>query len=144
MSLKVEIQKSKDVSRWVEYKDHETGEVLAEFDIRGISYKPYRVALERVNNQIASKGFEPSQAVVGDKLYHELLLEACACHLIKDWKYVTFVENGEEVEKSYTPENATKLLNLGNLGIVIWAFIKENAERIQAEEDANRDDVLGK
>jgi len=43
MALKAEIQKSKNVSLWKEYKDAE-GNVLAEFKIRGEAYKPYRVA----------------------------------------------------------------------------------------------------
>ena len=27
-----------------------------------------------------------------DKLYHELLLEAAACHLVADWKGVVYIE----------------------------------------------------
>ena len=55
MALKAEIQKSKNVSLWKEYKDAE-GNVLAEFKIRGEAYKPYRVALERAQNQVYQKG----------------------------------------------------------------------------------------
>ena len=54
MALEVNIQRNKDVSLWREYKDEE-GNVLAEFKIRGIGYKPYQVALERANNQITAK-----------------------------------------------------------------------------------------
>ncbi|EKA74249.1 hypothetical protein ACINWC692_A0038, partial [Acinetobacter baumannii WC-692] len=47
------------------------------------------------------------------KLYHELLMDACAAHLIEDWKGVVFAEivDGKTVEseKPYTPENASKL-----------------------------------
>ena len=143
MALKVAIQKSKDVSLWKEYKDAE-GNVLAEFKIRGDAYKPYRVALERAQNQVSSKGYNVSTAGAEDKLYHELLLEAAACHLIAEWKGVFFAEDGKEVETPYSPENATKLLNMGDIGVLIWAFVKTNAEKIQAEADQAKADALGK
>ncbi len=123
MALKVSIQTSKTVSKWREYVDGD-GNVLAEFKIRGIAYKPYQVALERANNQITSKGYDVSKASKDDKLYHELLLEAAACHLIEDWKGVVFeekIDGGEvvETEPEYSPENAVKLLNMGDIGISI-------------------------
>ncbi|MDH2638209.1 hypothetical protein QDR35_06310 [Acinetobacter baumannii] len=148
MALKVTIQTSKTVSKWREYTDTE-GNVLAEFKIRGSGYKPYQVALERANNQITSKGFDVSKAGKDDKLYHELLLEAAACHLIEDWKGVIFEEmkdGGEviETEPEYSPENATKLLNMGDIGISIWLYVKQEAEDIQKEADAFRNEVVGK
>jgi len=143
MTLVVEIEKSKETSLWKEYKDAE-GNVLARFKIRGEAYKPYRVALERAQNQVASKGYVVSTASGEDKLYHELLLEAAACHLIEDWDGVSFRENGKETEQPYTPENATKLLNMGDVGVAIWAFVKSNAEQIQLEADAVKADTLGK
>lgn len=111
MALKVAIQQSKEVALWKEYKDGE-GNVLAEFKIRGSDYKAYRVAVERANNQVTSKGYNVSTANNDDKLYHELLLEAAACHLVADWKGVVFVENDKEFEPECSPENATKLFNI--------------------------------
>ncbi|MFH7808777.1 MULTISPECIES: hypothetical protein [unclassified Acinetobacter] len=143
MTLVVEIEKSKETSLWKEYKDAE-GNVLARFKIRGESYKPYRVALERAQNQVASKGYVVSTASGEDKLYHELLLEAAACHLIEDWDGVSFRENGKETEQPCTPENATKLLNMGDIGVAIWAFVKAHAEKIQLEADQVKSDTLGK
>ncbi|MDH1406206.1 hypothetical protein [Acinetobacter johnsonii] len=143
MALRVAIQQSKEVSLWKEYKDTE-GNVLAEFKIRGEGYKPFRVALERANNQVTSKGYNVSTAGKEDKLYHELLLEAAACHLIADWKGVVFVEDGKEIEPSCTPENATKLFNMGDIGVAIWAFVKSHAEQIQAEADKVQAETLGK
>lgn len=148
MALKVSIQTSKTVSKWREYVDGD-GNVLAEFKIRGIAYKPYQVALERANNQITSKGYDVSKASKDDKLYHELLLEAAACHLIEDWKGVVFEEmkdGGEvvETEPEYSPENATKLLNMGDIGISIWLYVKQEAEDIQKEADSYKDEVVGK
>ncbi|MFW1959176.1 hypothetical protein [Acinetobacter johnsonii] len=143
MALKVAIQQSKEVSLWKEYKDAE-GNILAEFKIRGEGYKPFRVALERANNQVTSKGYNVSTASKEDKLYHELLLEAAACHLIADWKGVVFVEDGKEIEPSCTPENATKLFNMGDIGVAIWAFVKSHAEQIQAEADKVQAETLGK
>lgn len=143
MALKVAIQQSKEVALWKEYKDAE-GNILAEFKIRGEGYKPFRVALERANNQVASKGYNVSTAGKEDKLYHELLLEAAACHLIADWKGVVFVEDGKEIEPSCTPENATKLFNMGDIGVAIWAFVKSHAEQIQAEAGKVQAETLGK
>lgn len=143
MALKVAIQQSKEVTLWKEYKDSE-GNVLAEFKIRGSDYKAYRVAIERAQNQLSSKGYDVATAGSDDKLYHELLLEAAACHLVADWKGVVFVEDGKEIEPECTPENATKLFNMGDIGVAIWAFVKAQADQIQAEANSYRDEVLGK
>lgn len=143
MALKVAIQQSKEVALWKEYKDSE-GNVLAEFKIRGSDYKAYRVAVERAQNQLSSKGFDVATASNEDKLYHELLLEAAACHLVADWKGVVFVENDKEFEPTYSPENATKLFNMGDIGVAIWAFVKAQAGQIQTEANSYRDEVLGK
>lgn len=143
MALKVAIQKSKEVALWKEYKDTD-GNVLAEFKIRGDGYKPFRVANERAQNQVASKGYNVSTASAEDKLYHELLLEAAACHLIADWKGVVFVEDGKEIEPPCTPENATKLFNMGDIGLAIWVFVKANAEKIQIDADTAQAEIMGK
>lgn len=148
MALEVNIQTNKDVSLWRGFKDKE-GNVLAEFKVRGIGFKPYQVALERANNQITSKGFDVKNASKEDKLYHELVLEAAACHLIEDWKGVVFIEkdeNGESIrtEPGYDSENAVKLLGMGDVGVSIWLFIKSEAEKIQLEADAYKVDVVGK
>ena len=144
MSLIVGLNKSKQISKWCEYKDAE-GNVLAEIKVRGISYKPYQVAVERAQNQISSKGFDVDTATTNDKLFHELLLDAAACHLIEDWKGIAVPdENGEPKDFIYTTENAKKLLNEGDIGPVIWLFVKSNAEEIQREADGIKADVLGK
>lgn len=143
MVLKVAIQKSKEVSLWKEYKDTE-GNVLAEFKIRGDGYKPFRVAMERAQNQVVSKGYNVSTASKKDKLYGELLLESAACHLIEDWKGVVFVEGGQDVEQPFTPENATTLFNMGDIGYAIWMFVKSHAEQIQADADRVQVETVGK
>lgn len=148
MALEVNIQTNKDVSLWREYKDAD-GKVLAEFKVRGIGYKPYQVALERANHQITSKGFDVKSVAKGDKLYHELVLEAAACHLIEDWKGVVFLEanpEGEAIrsEPSYDHDHAINLLGMGDVGLSIWLFIKSEAEQIQAEADAYKVEIVGK
>lgn len=144
MSLIVGLNKSKQISKWCEYKDAD-GNVLAEIKVRGISYKPYQVAVERAQNQISSKGFDVDTATTNDKLFHELLLDAAACHLIEDWKGIAVPdENGEPKDFIYTTENAKKLLNEGDIGPVIWLFVKTNAEQIQREADEVKAETLGK
>ena len=144
MSLIVGLNKSKQISKWCEYKDAD-GEVLAKIKVRGISYKPYQVAVERAQNQIAQKGFDVDTASANDKLFHELLLDAAACHLIEDWDGIAVPDaNGEPRDFIYTTENAKKLLNEGDIGPVIWLFVKTNAEQIQREADEVKAETLGK
>lgn len=145
MALKVGIVRSSDVSKWCTF---ETAGGQAEFKIRGIGYKPFQVALEKAGNQISSKGYDVMAKDENGKLYHELLLDAAGAHLIEDWKGVVFAEvEGEdtvETEQPYTPENASKLLNLGDIGLLIWSFIKEQAQKIQEDADKDKATILGK
>lgn len=147
MSLVIGINKSKQISKWCEYKD-EDGNILAEFKIRGSGYKSYVVAIERAHNQISSKGFNVDTATSEDKLLHELLFDAVAVHLIEDWKGVFFLEeiNGEIVEKEivFTTENAKKALRDGDNASVVWYFVKRESEKMQAEADRERLEILGK
>lgn len=143
MALEVEIQKSEEISLWKEYKDAK-GKVLAEFKIRGIANELYQVAIERAHNQISSKGFDVTKVNKGDKRLHELHLDAVACHLIEDWKGVVLVEDGKKQEVPYTPENAMKLFNLGDIGILLWAWIKTQSEQIQTEANKVLSDTVGK
>ena len=156
MSLIVGLNKSKQISKWCEYKDAE-GNILAEIKVRGISYKPYQVAVERAQNQIAQKGFDVDTASANDKLFHELLLDAAACHLIEDWKGIAVTKKDSDgniiynedgtpliVEVPCTTENAKSILNEGDIGPVIWLFVKTNAEQIQREADEVKAETLGK
>lgn len=147
MSLVVGINKPKQISKWCDYKD-ENDQVLASFKIRGIGYKPYQIALERVNNQISSKGFNVETASKEDSLFHELLFDALSVHLIEDWKGIDFEEviNGEIVKREvpFTTENAKNALRNGDNGTIIWMFVKQEAEKMQAEADREKLDILGK
>ena len=147
MSLVIGINKSKQVSGWREYKDGE-GNVLAEFKIRGSGYKPYQIAIERAQNQISSKGYNVDTASKEDNLFHELLFDAVAVHLIEDWKGIDFEEvvNGEIVKKEipFTTEKAKEALRYGDNGPVIWLFIKSESEKMQADADKERLEILGK
>lgn len=147
MALKVGIVKSSEVSKWCEFKDA-AGVVVAEFKIRGIAYKPFQVAMERAGNQITSKGYDVMTTDPADKLYHELLMDACAAHLIEDWKGVVFAEVVDsktvETDMPYTAENASKLFNLGDIGVSIWLFVKTEAQQIQEDADKDKAVILGK
>ncbi|ENX41535.1 hypothetical protein [Acinetobacter sp. NIPH 2100] len=147
MALKVGIVKSSEVSKWCQFKNA-AGEVQAEFKIRGIAYKPFQVAMERAGNQITSKGYDVMATDPTDKLYHELLMDACAAHLIEDWKGVVFAEvvDGKtaETDMPYTAGNASKLFNLGDIGISLWLFIKTEAQKIQEDADMDKAVILGK
>ena len=156
MSLSVVVTKPKKVSKWCEYKDAE-GNVLAEIKVRGISYGAYQSALETINTVMAQKSKKVEDAKEEDKLFHELLLDAAACHLIEDWSGISVVKKDAEgniiynedgspktVDLPYTPENAKSILNEGDIGPVIWLFVKTNAEQIQREADEVKAETLGK
>lgn len=147
MSLVIGINKPKQVSKWCDYKDEE-GNVLASFKVRGIAYKPYQKALEMAQNQISSKGFNIETANKDDNLFHELLFDALSVHLIEDWKGIDFEEviNGEIVKREvpFTTENAKNALRNGDNGTIIWMFIKQESEKMQAEADREKLDILGK
>ena len=147
MSLVVGINKPKHVSKWCDYKDADDN-VLASFKVRGIGYKPYQIALERVNNQISSKGYNVETATKEDSLFHELLFDALSVHLIEDWKGIDFEEviNGEIVRREvpFTTEKAKEALRDGDNGPIIWLFIKNQAEKMQLEADSEKLEILGK
>lgn len=143
MALKAVIKESKEVALWREYTD-ENGKVLAEFKIRGDGCQAYKVALERANNQIASNGYDVAEASGEIKLFHELLLQATACHLLEDWKGIEFDVEGIVTPMPFTPENATTLLSQGDIGVLIWLFIKEQAYQIQKDADKTEAEVMGK
>ena len=69
-----------------------------------------------------------------------MLLEAAAYYLIEDWEGITFREiiNGKvvETEQGYSQENAAKLLNMGDLGTVVWMFVLDKATKMQDEINA--------
>ncbi len=143
MGINVEINRVKEVALWKPFTN-DNGEVLGRFKVRGIEYKPYQVALERATNHLATKGYDVAAATAEDELYHELLFKAAAYHLIEDWDGVTFIEDGEKTEVPYTGENAYKLFKHGDIGFLIWSFIKQHAESIQAESNKKKEDLLGK
>lgn len=143
MALKVAIQESKEISLWREYKDDE-GNILARFKIRGIEHQAYQVALERAQNQIISKGYDLDAATNEDKTWFQLTLQAVACHLIEDWDGVEFEEKGKIIEPKYSKEAATKLFQMGDIGFLIWAFVKSEAEKIQKESNQVKEETLGK
>ena len=148
MSLTVGINKSKHVSKWFDYVD-ENGFVLAKFKIRGISYKPYQVAIER-SRQILGISNEIKSIDNLAKTSQEMLLTCTAYHLIEDWSGVnarSINDDGETETKEiqFSQDNANDIIVYGgDDGLLIWDFINTNAKRLQAEHDKEKDEILGK
>ena len=148
MSLTVGINKSKHVSKWFDYVD-ENGAVLAKFKIRGISYKPYQVAIER-SRQILGISNEIKLIDNLAKTSQEMLLTCTAYHLIEDWSgvYIQSINDDGELEKKeiqFSQDNANDIIVYGgDDGMLIWDFINTNAKRLQAEHDKEKDEILGK
>lgn len=155
MSLAIGISSDKHVSKWVEYKNDD-GVTLAKFKIRGVNYKPYKVALDRSRTNF-NQNLEIKQIEQDAKTSTEMLITCCAYHLIEDWsglKSTVLDENGEIVldEKDepilvdlpFSQENALNVLLNGDIGVIIWDFIDTNAKKIQYEHDIEKAQILGK
>lgn len=147
MKLVAKIIDNKSVSKWFEYKD-DNGNVVAKFKVKNIGNKQYRVAEQRALDQVMTKGFDVGTVSAEDQTYNDLLRETVAHYLIEDWSGISFQEviDGIAIEKeaAYSVENAKTLLKLGDIGIIVWHFVRTKAEELQQEIDAELNDTLGK
>lgn len=147
MALKVNIIKSApELSEWKEYKDDETGEVLAEFKVRGIAYKPYNIAVDLARNEMSKSADDISKVEKNSRYRHEYMYSAMAHHLIEDWKGIELsFDDGQTYQLvPYTGENAEKLLTEGDLGLLVWGFVHQAALDIQKAANEAMDKTLGK
>lgn len=127
-------------TKWVDYPDSP-----AKFKIRGIGYHKYQIAAERKANTIWLQGLDILD--IPDNAESSIGLELKSIvHLIEDWQNVSFKDKKGNMELNvpFSVENAVRLVTTGNVGVVIWAFIKDEATRIQEEADAYKNELLGK
>lgn len=133
------IQKDKQVSAWVQ---HESG---AEFLINGIKNREYVIAAERAQHAFQKQGTDLSDVSATDRPFHEYLFEATAKYLIADWSGVQIKdEKGEIIDAPYSKEIAFQILRDGDIGVVLWAFVREQAEKIQEDAEKVKEVILGK
>lgn len=133
------IQKDKQVSAWVK---HESG---AEFLINGIKNREYLIAEERAQHAFRQQGVDLSDVSTTDRPFHEYLLEATAKYLIADWSGVQIKnEDGEIIDVPFSKDTAFQILRDGDIGIVLWAFVKKHAEKIQSDAEKVKTAIVGK
>ncbi|KLT73252.1 hypothetical protein PL75_03230 [Neisseria arctica] len=138
MALKLK-KKQEIEARWVDYKDGD--ETLARFLIKPIEDSRYQVAVER--NQIGTRADGVTIDNIADdaRPFLEKDAEAVARYLLVDWDGV---EDADGNAIKYSPETAYEVLTKTQIGLVLWAWIKEQAEAIQAEAYKDRDELVKK
>lgn len=133
------INKPKQVSEWVEYKDGSS------FLIRGIKHKPYIVANERIQNTFNMTGLKVEGVEDGEMSLQDLLFKVAAEYLIEDWKGVAVEQDGEVKDVDYDKDVAFQLMAFGGVeGAELWDFVTQNARKIQEKADQYKVEVMGK
>lgn len=145
MALRSKITEDvKQTSEWKDYRDEE-GNTLARFKVRSFNYRPYQVALDRINRLTAETDSDIKGATQEDKLKHELMFEAMAAHLIADWENVELALDGENYQiVPYSYDNALALLLKGDLGLSVFQFVLKSAHEIHRAEYLRKTELMGK
>lgn len=122
------------------------GEVLATFEVRGVNYKPYQIAMERIRNIVESRKNAITEISQNEKSEDDLLTESMSAHLIVGWSGVELsFDKGKTFNAvEYSIENATTLLNLPTVGMEIYKFIMRSANEIFLDELKSKTELMGK
>lgn len=138
------INESKQVSKWVKYEFGEEKHV-SEFKIRGIKYKPYLIAHERIQNNVNVHGLNLEVSENEEYTQQEMIFKIVADHLIEDWKDVDIEVDGEIKSIGFDKQIAFDMMRFGgDDGIKLWDFIITNARKIQDDADNYKAEILGK
>ena len=138
------INESKQVSKWVKYEFGEEKHV-SEFKIRGIKYKPYLIAHERIQNNVNVHGLNLEVSENEEYTQQEMIFKIVADHLIEDWKDVDIEIDGEVKGIGFDKQIAFDMMRFGGVeGMMLWDFIITNARKIQDDADNYKAEILGK
>ncbi|RZA04678.1 MAG: hypothetical protein EOO68_07910 [Moraxellaceae bacterium] len=140
--LSIEIAKpaKKDViSEWREYKD-DAGNVLASFLIAGSKRPAYQKGLEAMQARFERVLAGNTPIDDNSVLYIDELIQAAGRYLILDWTGISTASGDFE----YSQANAITLLTQTKDGLVMWSWIKEQADDIQNAADGVVEDLVGK
>lgn len=136
MALQIKKQNEQRPESWREYEG-------VKFNIRGLDYKPYRVALERAGSAqfrdgISLKGIDENAVV-----WYDLQAEAAGRYLIAGWDQDGITdEDGKSI--AYSQDNAVALLRSSDIGYDLYKWVLQQAAEIQADADQNRDNAVKK
>ena len=132
----------KQISQWV---DFESGDIKAKIKIRGSKYKPFVTATERIQNVGRVEGFKIEGVGSNEMSFQDMLFKVTAEYLIEDWQNIAIEKDGEIVDVPYDKDIAFELMSFGGAaGLILWDFITSNANKIQAEADEYKEEILGK
>lgn len=103
----------------------------------------YRIAQERLVEQLRSNMYNLTQVSSIDETQFAKQMRIVAYHLIEDWKGFVDKKTGQDIP--FTHENlATVLIYSGDLGIMLHAWILENATDLQNILNREIDAAVGK
>lgn len=136
------LTETKQVSQWI---DFESDDIKAKVKIRGIKYKPFVIANERIQNNFNVKGLNIEEIDGKELTFQDMLFKITAEYLIEDWQNLAIEQDGEVKDVPYDKDTAFKIMSQGGEdGIIFWDFVTTNAKNIQAEADKKKEEVLGK
>ena len=141
------LQKLKRKDREDECKEWRTFKLSAEqkarFLIKGINSRAYRIAQERITEQLRLTCHEVKNVNQFEESSLARHMEAIAYHLVVDWEGIYSKETGADV--TFTPDNmATILKYSGDLGILLHGWILEQSSAIQGAYDEQLQVEVGK
>ncbi len=126
-------------AKWVDYKDGDN--VVAKFLINPIDDMRYQVALERNQLSHRADGFEIDDIGNESRPWFEKDAEATARYLIVDWQGLV---DGDGKEIAYSPIKALEILTKSKIGLVLWSWVKAQAELIQSEAYKEAEETVKK
>lgn len=138
MALKLN-KKIQHEAHWVDFMLD--GEKVARFLVNPIDDSRYQVAVERMRNRSFLDGFSVDNISKDAPTWFRNDAEATARYLIADWEGL---EDSDGLTIAYTPEKAVDVLLNTDVGAVIWAFVKDEAEKIQSDTEAEKTEAVKK
>ena len=126
-------------AKWVDYKEGDN--VVARFLVNPIDDMRYQVAVERNQLSTRADGFEIDDIGDESRSWFEKDAEATARYLIVDWQGLVD-GNGKEIV--YSPVKALEILTKSKIGLVLWSWVKMQAELIQSEAYKEEEETVKK
>lgn len=139
------IGKSSTISKWFEYA--KVGDKAVSFKIRSAEYEPFLALHNQAGVEFNAQNKDD---LVNLKPYDFYLMKAFSL-LIEDWQNIDLDRYDDqgmlldtELNVPCTDKNKLDVLYAGDLGYVVWNFVKTNAEAIAKEVRLKRNEILGK
>lgn len=138
------VNQPKQVSQWVNY-DFDGESKTSKFKIRGVKYKPYLIAQERIQTLFGVHGIKIDNIGDSDFSSQEMVFKIVAEYLIEDWQDVEVEIGGEVKAVPYDKDIALDMMRYGGIdGLQLWDFVMKSAHKIQTDADNYKEEVLGK